>query len=243
MSHATAEISEFTSLSDMRVTELVVLAQDGDREAYGELFSRYHQSMFALALRKMGNWNEAEELTQDVFVQGMEKIGQLRSPERFGGWLRAIAVRMAINRINRKSNSRTTAYDHPENLDEADVERETAVDIMITAERADIVRAGLDQLTELDRETLLAFYVRKLSIKQMMEEFDAPDGTIKRRLHVARNRLGREVEELINGDQQLKLHPDDLTHVEPLEHLDHEDAFPAGRPGHQGTGPLFRQPA
>ena len=58
------------------------------------------------------------------------------------------------------------------------------------------MRAGLNRLRALDRETLEAFYVRGQSLLEMSDEFDAPLGTIKRRLHVARKRLAKEVEPL-----------------------------------------------
>jgi RNA polymerase sigma-70 factor (ECF subfamily) len=48
----------------------------------------------------------------------------------------------------------------------------------------------------MDRETLVAFYVRGQSLLEMSEEFDSPVGTIKRRLHVARKRLAKELESL-----------------------------------------------
>ncbi len=50
---------------------------------------------------------------------------------------------------------------------------------------------------DLDRETLTAFYIRGQSLIEMSDHFDAPVGTIKRRLHVARKRLSKEVEELM----------------------------------------------
>jgi RNA polymerase sigma-70 factor (ECF subfamily) len=48
----------------------------------------------------------------------------------------------------------------------------------------------------MDRETLIAFYVEGQSLVQMADDFDAPLGTIKRRLHVARKRLAKQVDEL-----------------------------------------------
>ena len=56
------------------------------------------------------------------------------------------------------------------------------------------LHAGLDKLKTEDRETLEAFYLKGRSLKQMAREFDAPVGTIKRRLHVARNRLRNAME-------------------------------------------------
>ena len=81
-----------------RTAQRVIAAQAGDRAAFGELFVQYEKSIYAIALRRTGDPTEAQELVQDVFVQAMQKIDQLRTPEAFGGWLRRIVHRMAINR-------------------------------------------------------------------------------------------------------------------------------------------------
>ena len=178
----------------LRVVQLVLAAQAGDRGAFGELFERYERHVFAVALRRLGDYNEAQEMVQEVFIQAMLKIDQLRTPEAFGGWLRSITNRMAINRAVRRGPDFPTA---PENLDATCVEAETPLDSVIDDERDERLQAGLDRLRDLDRETLVAFYVNGRSLIEMSDEFDAPVGTIKRRLHVARKRLAKEVEELV----------------------------------------------
>ncbi len=82
-----------------QVIELVVAAQRGEKEAFGRLFERFERTVFAIAMRRLGDFNEAQELTQDVFIQVMQKLSQLREPVCFGGWLRSITHRMAINRM------------------------------------------------------------------------------------------------------------------------------------------------
>ena len=176
-----------------KTATLVVRAQSGDRSAFGELFEMYRDSVVAIAMRRLGDYNEALELSQDVFVQAMEKIGQLRQPECFGGWLRSITVRMAINRAIRRAPSISA---EPEILEATIAQRDTPLDIALDAERAEQLRTGLAQLGDMDRETLEAFYVQGQSLIEMAEQFDAPIGTIKRRLHVARKRLAKQVEHL-----------------------------------------------
>ncbi len=66
----------------------------------------------------------------------------------------------------------------------------------VTHERSDRVYAGLSRLGTMDRETLVAFYLEGHSLREMSDQFDAPVGTIKRRLHVARKRLSKQVESL-----------------------------------------------
>ena len=58
------------------------------------------------------------------------------------------------------------------------------------------IRDGIDRLGALDQQTLQAFYLQSKSLIEMSDEFDAPVGTIKRRLHVARKRLAVELEDL-----------------------------------------------
>ena len=174
------------------VVELVRAAQAGDREAFGFLFERCRPSIVALAMRRVRNADEAEELAQDVFVQAMQKINQLRVPEAFGGWLRRIVHRMAINRLTRRQSAaacdpsvlEATCYSRFDAPDEGAEDREEAAD----------VRAAVLRLGQLDRQTLQAFYLRGQTLVQMSDAFDAPVGTIKRRLHVARKRLAKEME-------------------------------------------------
>lgn len=182
------------SFDNATVVQLVRAAQDGDRQAYGKLFERFEQYVFQLALRKLHNFAEAQELAQDVFVQAMLKIDQLQQPECFGGWLRRIVHRMAINRITRR---RPDISLPGEVLESGCVENTTPLGQCLEGERKRRVRAGLKRLRRLDRETLEAFYVNGRSLLEMSDDFRAPLGTIKRRLHVARKRLAKEVEDLV----------------------------------------------
>ena len=172
---------------------IVLRAQAGCRTSFGELVERFESTVFAISLRRLRNRAEAAELTQDVFVQAMRKLGQLREPERFPGWLRRITVRLAINRIVRRP--RVVSQD-PEILGSVDSESQTPLDELMTGERADQVWGGLKRLRDLDRQTLVAFYFEGQSLIEMSDRFSSPVGTIKRRLHTARIRLREELAQL-----------------------------------------------
>ena len=174
------------------VTELVLRAQTGDRAAYGELFRRFQGSVYAMALTRVHNPVEAQELAQEVFVHGMRKLPQLRDPRCFAGWLRRITARMAINRLSRRG---PVSGAEPEFLDSVEGRVRGPVEELERNEAKAELHAGLKQLKDLDRETLEAFYLRGRSLKQMSREFETPVGTIKRRLHVARLRLKEVLEE------------------------------------------------
>ena len=169
---------------------LVVAAQRGDRDAFAQLVEMYERRVFAIAMRRLGNEAEAQELTQEVFIKAMCKIDQVREPNCFSGWLRSITTRMALNRLTRRRPDFATA---PEVLTDACVEDVTPVDHALGVERRMWLRAGLDRLGEVDRATLVAFYFDGQSILEMSDRFGSPVGTIKRRLHVARKRLATEL--------------------------------------------------
>lgn len=187
----TALLCELEDEETTSLEYLVEAAQAGDREAFGELVTRFEGMVYATAMRRLGDHGEAQELTQEVFVKAMQKLDQLKVGAAFGGWLRSITVRMAINRQVRRS---PTIAAEPQSLEATYVESRTPLDAVLAGERAEQVRGGLARLRELDRSTLEAFYVRGESLTEMSEAFEAPIGTIKRRLHVARKRLARELE-------------------------------------------------
>ncbi len=176
------------------IIHLVERAQVGDREAYGELVTRFQGSVYAMALARVKNPLEAQELAQDVFVHAMKKLPQLRDPRCFAGWLRQITARMAINRVTRRGVLFGASPDLLEAI--ADKVR-TAEEHVAVGEAVGQLKVGLARLKTLDRLTLEAFYLHGRSLKQMAREFEVPTGTIKRRLHVARLRL-REVLETID---------------------------------------------
>lgn len=187
----TALLDEIAEESSATLEYLVEAAQAGDREAFGELATRFEPMVYAIALRRLGDHSEAQELCQEVLVKAMQKIEQLKVPAAFGGWLRSITVRMAINRQVRRTPTITT---EPHALDATCFVTATPLDAALANERAVQVRGSLARLGELDRTTLEAFYVRGESLSQMSASFEAPIGTIKRRLHVARKRLARQLE-------------------------------------------------
>jgi RNA polymerase sigma-70 factor, ECF subfamily len=186
----TQEILDTTQCS---VAELVRLAQEGDSQAQGTLYVRYFDSCVATAARLLRSHEEAEELVQDVFIHAFERLDQLRTPEAFGGWLRQIVRRMAINRITRRKVSYGVDQELLETLRTTST---TPLDNALHEERRQQVQAGLEKLGSTDRRTLEAFYMDGQSLIEMSEDFAAPLGTIKRRLHVARKRLAQELEPL-----------------------------------------------
>jgi len=180
-------------MNDVETLILVCQARGGDRHAFDQLARRTERMVFAVALRRLGNHAEAQEVTQEVLVQVLCKLKQLRDPERFEPWLRTITRRLAINRATRRPKE---SLGDCQALGEAPCARSDPLEGVMREEERARLRAVLAQLRDLDRKTLVAFYFENLSLQEMSVRFKSPIGTIKRRLHTARNRLRDRLPEL-----------------------------------------------
>lgn len=173
--------------------DLVALAQAGDSAAFGELVNRFERMVYAVCWQRLRDHAEAQEVSQDVFVKAFEKLEQLQEPAAFAGWLRSIAIRQSINRSTRRP---PTIAVEPQTIDRADVRHAAPLESLLASERSAQLQKGLRRLAKLDRSTLVSFYIEGHTLLEMSDEFEAPVGTIKRRLHVARKRLAKELEYL-----------------------------------------------
>ncbi|MCX7385999.1 MAG: sigma-70 family RNA polymerase sigma factor, partial [Planctomycetota bacterium] len=171
------------------LTPLVLRAQSGDRDAFSDLVVLFQSRIYSLVMLRLRNTAEADEVVQEVFLRAFCKLSQLQAAERFSGWLCRIAVRLSINRVVRRPHETSR---EPHSFDGVQKAEDAPFFAMIRQENIAQVRAGLNQLGHLDRETLWAFYIEGASLKEMSAQFASPIGTIKRRLHTARGRL-REV--------------------------------------------------
>ncbi|NOY30709.1 MAG: sigma-70 family RNA polymerase sigma factor [Planctomycetes bacterium] len=173
--------------------ELVAAAQQGENKAFGELASRFERMVYLVCWQRLRDHAEAQEVTQEVLIKAFEKLYQLQEPKAFPGWLRSIASRQSINRCTRRP---PTIAVEPHTIDRADARHPAPLESLLAKERKSQLHEGLDRLASLDRSTLMAFYFNGRSLLEMSDDFEAPVGTIKRRLHVARKRLAKEIEYL-----------------------------------------------
>jgi len=184
------------------LSSLIERSRVGDREAFGELTVRFQARVHFIALKALdGHHEDAQDLTQDVFIQAFRQIGQLQDPLAFFAWLRIMTTRMAIN-VCTRNKSRRRECQHQEIDKDIFVnknDRPTPDSLIANEERARI-HAALDSLGEMDRRALELFHLQDNSLREMKiilskeEGRQIPMGTIKRRLHNARRRLGRELE-------------------------------------------------
>jgi RNA polymerase sigma-70 factor (ECF subfamily) len=171
------------------VAALARRAQAGDREAYGELFERYWAGVRTVLLGWLHDEAEADDVAQDVFLHGMRKLRQLRDVRCFGGWLKQIAVRRALNRLGRRRTVAGLA-----GLENLPATGPGPLALALREELRRQVRRALRRLRPLYRAVVEMHYLQGLSLQEISDQLDTPLGTIKRRLHTARLQLREHFE-------------------------------------------------
>ncbi len=159
--------------------DLVLRAQGGDRAALALLVRRHVGSVRACVLALLGPSPDLDDLVQEALLRGVEGVGSLRDPERFGAWLRGIARHLAVDRIRRKP-PRTASL-------------ETVAEPAAREEETDLdhpeLWLAIGGLPEALREALHLFYVARLGYAEIGERLGITSAAVNRRLTRARNQL------------------------------------------------------
>ena len=195
-------------------TQLIHKILDGDEAAFTTLVQKYQKSVHALAWRKVGDFHVAEEITQDTFLQVYKKLGTLKNPNQFAGWLYVIANRLCLNWLERRKPTMQSLEDTSMEEIEASsyahhisTEREAEA----TKRRSTIVKKLLEKLPESERTVVTLYYLGEMDTKAIGRFLGVSVNTITSRLQRARKRLRAEEELLVHevlGSVQL---PTNLT--------------------------------
>jgi RNA polymerase sigma-70 factor (ECF subfamily) len=183
--------SRFASLHDV---ELSTLAATGDRRAFGELVRR-HGSAVRGVLRRMGAQGaEADDVAQDAFLTAFERISEFRGEGTFAGWVKKIAARLYLRRLQR--DRRLSSMTTEEIEDEPDTPR-SDTDATIDLEEA------LKVLNATERLCVSMCFGAGLSHTEAAEALNLPLGTVKshvkRGLDKLRTRLAPESGVVLEG--------------------------------------------
>ena len=76
---------------DISDSDLIRQTLDGDTDAFGHLVDRYKDAVYGAAYARLGNFQDAQDIAQDAFIRAYRRLASLKSPDRFAGWLYAIA--------------------------------------------------------------------------------------------------------------------------------------------------------
>lgn len=185
--------------------ELVRQAGNGRPDAYAELARRWSPRVMAVCHARVRCRYSAADLAQETLLRGFRDLVTLKSPEKFGAWLRGIAHRVCLDWIKAKQQSQVpftclVGDGHPYELLARDDDVGAVVD---QADEVNSLMAEIESLSANHREVLMLFYYGEMSYRDMADVLEVSTATINARLSEAREilrvRLGtmrREAHEL-----------------------------------------------
>ncbi|MBC8233652.1 sigma-70 family RNA polymerase sigma factor, partial [bacterium] len=175
---------------------------DGDDKAFGQLVQKYQQSVYKICLAIVKSPQDAEELTQDVFVCAYQKLVQLKEPEKFQQWIKKIAQNLSKSRrryLKHESVSLAQIQDEPVSMPSLeDFDKLNPADLMLRQELIDAVMAAIESLPQKDRQVIKA-YIDGLGHKEISQKTGLSYRASINRLYRIRKEITQKVKHLLSG--------------------------------------------
>jgi RNA polymerase sigma-70 factor (ECF subfamily) len=201
--------------------ELVQRAQAGDLNAFETLVSRYERRIWALAKQLLQHDQDAEDVVQDTFLTALEHLHALREGERFGAWLKQIALRLAYRVLAKRKRMPTESLDAllSEDPDEEETTlprpqlvadwRDSPEALLQRKETMRLIEEALQKLPEKYRLVFWLRDVEQLSTRETAEALGISEANVKVRLLRARLMLREYLTRLFGADaEQILTHTD-----------------------------------
>lgn len=170
--------------------------KNGDEKGFNEVYSHTYNRVYFRAKQIMKNEEDAQDLTQIVFVEAYKSISSLQAAEALYSWLDEITYRQGMKIFRKKKDVLLTEdaqimLDELENNDISSMPELTA-DQKATSE---VIRGIIEELPELQKTAIVMYYYDGLKVEQIAEMMECSTNTIKSRLNYARKYIKEKVEE------------------------------------------------
>ncbi|MDE0084846.1 MAG: sigma-70 family RNA polymerase sigma factor [Candidatus Poribacteria bacterium] len=171
---------------------LVAQFKSGSQKAFDELMKRYERRIFGYLLRSVRNYEDAEDLTLEVFFKAYRALDSWEPKAKFSTWLYTIASNLAIDYHRAKARQPVYVFED-EDVIEA---RLVATDIssnpekqLEEKERGRIIREAVDELSSKQKAVFMLTRYEGLQIREVAEALGMAEGTVKIHLHRAMKKL------------------------------------------------------
>ena len=185
--------------------ELIVAWQAGDESAFEELIRRHESRVYRLLYRMMGNKEDAEDLTQETFLSLHRHGHRFRAEARFSTFVYRVAANAALNRRRSYGRGRSridklkTRQQAGDDLPSAPRNPEDAT---LGQELSGHVRDALESLSPSLRMPVVLYDIEGLAYGEIAKVLGIAEGTVKSRIHRARQALRDELKGLLGSDPQ-----------------------------------------
>ena len=189
-------------VDDRAIVEAVL---NGHQHRYADLVGRYQSQIVNYVCRMLGNYEDAVDLSQDIFLKAYSALATYQPRYPFAAWLFRIARNAAIDELRRRRVP-TVSLDAPLEFEDGTGEREVASlgpapdTVYLEGEFEDRISAAVQALPEKYREPIVLRHAADLSYEEIADALELPIGTVKTRIFRAREALRRSLTDLFEND-------------------------------------------
>ena len=186
-----------TGLTD---TEIISRVLRGEQQVFAQLVERYQSYVFTLALRMIESREDAEEVSQDIFVKAYRSLADFRGDSKFSTWLYTI-VRTSCITFLRKKKLDTTSIDNEKTFIQVEnQESGFKANLIEQKSRHAMVNKAIQMLSPDDAQIITLFYKSEQSLDEMGIILGLEPNTVKVKLHRARQRLREKMEKYFSHE-------------------------------------------
>lgn len=168
--------------------QLVKLAQEGNKDAFGFLVKKYRLRMYSLVHRYIPNSNDCSDIVQEIFISSFRSIYQFRYESTFYTWLYRIGANTCLNYIknNKSLNFNLVSQDYSEFIINNLAIADTPEQLLAYTEKGEALLSKIRSLPERLRETIILRELDGLTYAEIADTLSCPIGTVRSRLFRAR---------------------------------------------------------
>lgn len=196
-------------LYKMTDSEIIQQILSGNRESYRNLVDKYQPMIFRTCMGFLHDKDDAEDLTQEVFIQAYQSLSKYKGDSLFSTWIYRIAVNAALNKIRKNSKNfllqRIESFlgsEKIKNFEIAIPENENPENILILKEHQQWIKHALDRLPENQRTAIVLSKYDDLSQKEIAEIMNTTEGAVEALIQRAKANLREELSSALKKNKK-----------------------------------------
>jgi RNA polymerase sigma-70 factor (ECF subfamily) len=174
---------------------LILRCQKGDHSAFNLLFKKYRNQAFEVAYRFTRNGEDSEDVVQSAFIRAFKYIQRFDTRYPFYPWLRMIVINESQTFLEKKKRKKVEPLENPDPEVPGPIDVTPDTSVVLPDERVrrkqlrELINTAVDQLPEQQRICFTLFEMQDMKVREIAEQLNCTEGTVKTHLHRARYTL------------------------------------------------------
>jgi len=189
------------SSASQTTDEIIERCLNGDQAAWESIVRLYRRKVFNVAYKFVGSHDQAEDLTQDVFLKLFKSLDTFDRRANFQTWLISVSRNLCIDHYRAVRKERETINRDVDPADHPPISLDTRADTKLELrDRVALLRKALGKLAPTLRTAVMLRDIQELTYQEIATKLRLPEGTVKSRINRGRTELARQIQKL--RDQQ-----------------------------------------